>query len=52
MSKLGFIGDLWTYLRREKKLWLLPILLLLLTIGALLVVAEGSLVSTFVYPVL
>jgi hypothetical protein len=32
------------------KLWLLPIVLILLAVGLLLVISEGSLVLTFLYP--
>ncbi|MCO4747327.1 MAG: hypothetical protein KC912_21185 [Proteobacteria bacterium] len=32
------------------KLWLLPIVVVLVTVGLLLVISEGSLVLTFLYP--
>lgn len=41
--------DLWSYVKTRKKYWLAPIILLLLLLGALLVLAEGSAVAPFIY---
>jgi len=46
---LSFLGDLWAYLRCRKKYWLLPALVLLLLLGGLLVLVEGSAVAPFIY---
>ena len=43
------IRDLWGFLRERKKYWLLPIILLLVVIGALIVLTAGSPVAPFVY---
>ena len=43
------IKDLWCFLRERKKYWLIPIVLLLLVIGALIVLTAGSPVAPFVY---
>jgi uncharacterized membrane protein len=42
---MGFILELWTFLRIRKKFWLLPI------IGGLLVLSQGSAVAPFLYTI-
>ena len=49
MSKLSIIGEFWTFLKVRKKWWLTPIVLVLLSLGALLVLTEGSAVAPFIY---
>ena len=44
-----FLKEFWTFLRTRKKYWLLPILLVMLIVGALLVLAQGSAVAPFIY---
>ena len=46
---LELLRDLWAFLRERKKLWLLPIVLVLLVLGGLLVLAQGSAVAPFIY---
>ena len=46
---IELIKDLWGYMRENKKLWLTPILLLLVLLGALVVFAEGSAIAPFIY---
>jgi hypothetical protein len=41
--------ELWAFLRARKKLWLLPIMLVLLGCGTLLVLTQGSAVAPFIY---
>lgn len=41
--------EFWEFLRVRKKYWLLPIVLVLLLLGALLVFAQGSAVAPFIY---
>ena len=41
--------ELWDFLRANKKWWLLPILLALLLV-AVLVLASGSALAPFIYP--
>ena len=41
--------ELWTFMKVRKKFWLLPIILLLLILGGLLVLAQGSAVAPFIY---
>ncbi len=46
---IGFLAEFWQYLRVRKKFWLLPILVLLLALGGLLVLTQGSAVAPFIY---
>ena len=46
---MDFLKELWTFLRVRKKLWLAPIILILLIFGGLLVLAQGSVVAPFIY---
>ena len=48
---LEFISDLWQYMRVRKKFWLAPIIIILLVVGALIVVVEGTAVAPFLYAV-
>jgi hypothetical protein len=41
--------DLWDFMRERKKFWLAPIILVMLLLGVLIVVAQGSAVAPFIY---
>ena len=41
--------ELWDFLRVRKKLWLAPIIIVLVILGGLLVLAQGSVVAPFIY---
>jgi hypothetical protein len=46
---VSFLAELWTFLRARKKLWLLPIVLVMLVMGGLLIIAQGSALAPFIY---
>jgi hypothetical protein len=46
---LEFVTDLWQFMRQRKKYWLAPIMIVLVLLGALLVLAQGSAVAPFIY---
>ena len=46
---LELIKDLWGFMRVRKKFWLAPIIMILLLLGALLVLSQGSAVAPFIY---
>ena len=46
---LELIKDLWGFMRVRKKFWLAPIIAILLLLGALLVLTQGSAVAPFIY---
>ena len=51
MGFMGLVRELWAFMRERKKLWLLPILVLLLLVGGLLVFAQGSALAPFIYTI-
>jgi len=46
---LDLLKDLWGFMRVRKKFWLAPIILILLLLGALIVLTQGSAVAPFIY---
>jgi len=46
---LDLFQDLWGFMKVRKKFWLLPIILMLLLLGTLIVLTEGSAVAPFIY---
>ncbi|MDO9069104.1 MAG: DUF5989 family protein [Deltaproteobacteria bacterium] len=46
---MTLMQEFWLFLRERKKLWLLPIILTMLLFGAILIMAQGSAVSPFIY---
>ena len=51
MSKVALINEFILFLRENKKLWLLPIVLTLVLLGALLVFAQTSALAPFIYTI-
>jgi hypothetical protein len=49
MSKLTVIGELWQFMKSNKKFWLAPIIIVLVLIGVLLAVAGSSALAPFIY---
>jgi hypothetical protein len=48
---MDFLKELWAFLRIRKKLWLAPIIIVLLILGGLLILAQGSVVAPFIYTI-
>jgi paraquat-inducible protein B len=46
---MSYFEELWIFLRRRKKLWLLPIIAVMVFLGALLIFAQGSVLGPFIY---
>lgn len=46
---LTFLSEFWAFLRVRRKFWLLPILVVMLLVGVLLVLTQGSAVAPFIY---
>ena len=44
-----FITELWAFLRVRKKMWVTPIIGLMLVIVGLLIVSESTVVAPFIY---
>ncbi len=48
---MELLRELWAFMRVRKKWWLLPLILVLLGVGALLAFAQGSALAPFIYTV-
>jgi hypothetical protein len=46
---LEIVKELWKFLSFRKKLWLAPIIFIMLILGGLLILAQGSVVAPFIY---
>ena len=46
---LDLIKDLWAFMKARKKFWLAPIIIIMLLLGGLLVLTQGSVVAPFIY---
>lgn len=46
-----FVMELWGFMKERKKFWLLPIFVVLLMLGSLIVLTQGSAVAPFIYTV-
>lgn len=51
MGKLSLAREFWLFLRQNKKLWLLPIVVVMLVIGMLLIFAQSSALAPFIYTI-
>jgi len=48
---MEFIKELWFFLRVRKKLWMAPIIIIMVIMGGLLILAKGSVVAPFIYTI-
>jgi len=48
---MDFLKELLIFLRTRKKLWLAPIIIIMVLLGGLLILAQGSVVAPFIYTV-
>jgi hypothetical protein len=48
---VSFVAELWEFLRARKKLWLLPLVILMAALGGLVVLTKGSAVAPFIYTI-
>lgn len=46
---MSILIELWKFLRVRKKFWLVPILVVMLVLGGLVVLTQGSAVAPFIY---
>lgn len=46
---LDLLSDLWAFMRERKKFWLAPVIIVLLLLGGLIVLAQGSSLAPFIY---
>jgi hypothetical protein len=48
---MSFLAELWDFIKVRKKFWLLPILIMMVLLGGLIVLTQGSAVAPFIYTV-
>ena len=48
---MEFFKDLWDFMRERKKFWLAPIIIVLLLLGGLILLAEGTAGAPFIYTI-
>ncbi len=46
---MEILKEFWCFLKETSKLWLFPIILIMLTLGGLLIIVQGSVVPPFIY---
>jgi len=46
---MSFLLELMRFMRARKKLWLAPLVLVLVLMGGLLILAQGSVIAPFIY---
>ena len=46
---MKFLIELWNFLKARKKLWLAPVIIVMVVFGALIIFTQGTVVSPFVY---
>ena len=46
---LELLKDLWGFMKARKKFWLAPIIIVMLLLGTLIVMTQGSAVAPFIY---
>lgn len=50
-ARMGLLSELWAFMKERKKFWLLPVIIVMIAVGALLVFAQGSALAPFIYTV-
>ena len=46
---MDFLRELWTYMRVRKKVWLLPVFLMMAILGGLVGFTQGNAVAPLIY---
>ena len=50
-ARSGLMSELWAFMKARKKWWLLPVIVIMVMVGALLVFAQGSALAPFIYTI-
>lgn len=51
MARSSVVREMWAFMRARKKFWLLPIIIVMVLVGALIVFAQGSVLAPFIYTI-
>lgn len=46
---MRFLKEFWAFLAERKKFWMLPIIIVMLLLGGLMIMAQGSALAPFIY---
>jgi hypothetical protein len=46
---MSFLKEMFIFLRKRKKLWLAPIFIVIVLLGGLLILGQGSVLAPFIY---
>ena len=46
---MEFLKELWLFMKVRKRFWLLPIIVMLMALGALIILGESSAIAPFIY---
>jgi len=46
---IDLLKDLWGFMRVRKKFWLAPLILVLILLGTLIVLTQGTVIAPFIY---
>ncbi len=48
---LTFVRELWMYMRVRNKFWMLPIIVMMVLLGGLIILSEGSAIGPLIYTI-
>lgn len=48
---MEFLTEVWKFLKARKKIWLFPIIIILISMGGLLILSQGSVIAPFIYTI-
>jgi hypothetical protein len=50
-SVVSLLGEFWAFMRMQKKWWLAPLIVVLILMGILIILTEGSALAPFIYAI-
>jgi len=48
---VSIIAELWQFMRARKKFWIAPLLVLIVLLGGLVLLTEGTAIAPFIYTI-
>ena len=48
---LTIVKELWVFMRVRKKFWMLPIIFMMVLLGGLIILSEGSAIGPLIYTI-
>ena len=46
---MSFLAEMYAYVRTRRKFWLVPLLVMMVLLGGLIVLSQGSVIAPFIY---